>query len=134
MFYVIANYFFFGFHIALIFFNLFGWIPKRLRKWNLLSLGLTAFSWFVLGIFYGFGYCFLTDWHWQVREKLGYTTESNSYIHFLVTELTNIKVKENLVDTLTAIFFFAAFAVSIFVNIKSRTGFKDDRMDRMNCL
>ena len=118
--YEIANYFFFIFHVALIFFNLFGWIPKKLRKWNLVTLSLTAFSWFALGIFYGFGYCFLTDWHWQVREKLGYSTVSNSYIHFLIMELTGISLEENLVDTFTAIFFFSAFALSIYVNMKSR--------------
>lgn len=119
--YKIADSFFFIFHIILIFFNLFGWIPKTLRKWNLISLSLTAFSWFILGIFYGFGYCFLTDWHWQVREQLGYSTESNSYIHFLITELTGISIRENLVDTFTAIFFFAAFAISIYVNVRDRS-------------
>lgn len=120
IFYKIANYFFFIFHVTLIFFNLFGWIPRRLRKWNLVSLCLTAFSWFVLGIFYGFGYCFLTDWHWQTRERLGYTNESNSYIHFLVTKLTPISMEEKTIDTLTAIFFFAALALSIYVNIWHR--------------
>jgi hypothetical protein len=118
VFYNVANYFFFAFHIALIFFNLFGWIPERFRKWNLISLSLTAFSWFVLGIFYGFGYCFLTDWHWQVREKIGYSTESNSYIHFLITELTGFSPDEHLVDVFTAIFFFLAFGLSIYVNIR----------------
>ena len=114
---ILVNYFFFVLHILLIFFNLFGWIPKKLKKWNLISLSLTAFSWFVLGIFYGFGYCFLTDWHWQVREKLGYSTESNSYIHFLITELTDISIGEELVDILTAGFFFFAFGLSIYVNL-----------------
>lgn len=118
--YKIANTFFFAFHIALIIFNLFGWIPERLRKWNLAALSLTAFSWFALGIFYGFGYCFLTDWHWQIREKLGYPTDSNSYIHFLITELTGISVAENIVDIFTAIFFFAAFAISVYVNVRDR--------------
>lgn len=122
--YEIANYFFFIFHVALIFFNLFGWIHKKLRRWNLVTLSLTAFSWFVLGIFYGFGYCFLTDWHWQVREKLGYSTISNSYIHFLILELTRISLEENLVDTFTAILFFTAFALSIYVNIRNRPGQK----------
>lgn len=120
VFYNIVDYFFFIFHVVLIFFNLFGWIPKKLRKWNLLSLIITAFSWFVLGIFYGFGYCFLTDWHWQVREKLGYADDSHSYIHFLVTKFTGISVDENLVDIFTAIFFFIAFALSIYVNIRGR--------------
>ena len=118
--YKIANIFFFVFHVTLIIFNLFGWIPKNLRKWNLSALALTAFSWFVLGIFYGFGYCFLTDWHWQVREKLGYSTDSNSYIHFLINELTGISIEEKVVDIFTAIFFFIAFALSIYVNKQDR--------------
>ncbi|MBA4054816.1 MAG: DUF2784 domain-containing protein, partial [Marivirga sp.] len=80
--YQIADYFFIVFHVGLIFFNLFGWIHIKLRKWNLITLSLTALSWFALGIFYGFGYCFLTDWHWNVREKLGQPIHSNSYIHF----------------------------------------------------
>jgi hypothetical protein len=122
VFYKLANYFFFIFHILLIIFNLFGWIPIKLRKWNLISLSLTAFSWFVLGIFYGFGYCFLTEWHWQIREKLDYPTESNSYIHFLIAQLTNISLDETLVDTFTAILFFIAFALSIYVNVRGKTG------------
>lgn len=88
-----------------------------MRKWNLVTLSLTAFSWFVLGIFYGFGYCFLTDWHWEVREKLGYSNNSNSYIQFLIVELTGVSVDETLVNTLTAIFFFTAFALSIYTTI-----------------
>jgi len=118
--YKIADHFFFIFHIALIFFNLFGWIHKKLRKWNLITLSLTAFSWFILGIFYGFGYCFLTDWHWQIREELGYSTKSNSYIHFLIAELTGIFVDESLVNTFTAIFFFTALGLSIYLNFRDR--------------
>jgi hypothetical protein len=115
-----VNYFFLIFHISLILFNLFGWIPKRLRKWNLISLGVTAFSWFILGIFYGYGYCFLTDWHWQVRDQLGLFTESESYIQFLIIQLTGITMDEDLVNTFTAIFFFTALALSIYVNIRDR--------------
>jgi hypothetical protein len=120
LFYKIANYFFFIFHIVLIFFNLFGWIVTRWRKWNLITLSLTAFSWFVLGIFYGFGYCFLTDWHWQIRERLGLSTAAHSYITFLIDEMTGISVNEKLVEICTGIFFFVAFAVSIYLNLKKR--------------
>jgi len=116
--YKIADKVFYLFHIVLIVFNLFGWIPRSLRKWNLITLSLTAFSWFILGFFYGFGYCFLTDWHWDIREKLGYTTESDSYIHFLVTSLTALPVEAPMVDRLTAIFFFMALAASVFVNFR----------------
>jgi hypothetical protein len=117
--YKIANAFFFIFHIALIFFNLFGWIFRSLRKWNLITLLLTAMSWFLLGLFYGFGYCFLTDWHWHIRDRLGYSTESNSYIHFLVTELTPLSIDEGVVDVWTAIIFFLALAASIFMNVRT---------------
>lgn len=115
----LLNVFFFVFHIGLILFNLFGWAFKKLRKWNLVTLGLTAVSWFLLGAFYGFGYCFLTDWHWQVREKLGYATDSNSYIHFLLTSTLPITISENLVDLLTGILFFSALIVSIILNAAS---------------
>ncbi len=131
IFYKFLNIFFFVFHVALIFFNLFGWIVPALRKWNLTTLLLTAFSWFVLGIFYGFGYCFLTDWHWQVRERLGYKTESNSYIHFLLTELTPFSLSENTVDVFTAIFFFAALAASFCVNAREWRRRKHSTSDRI---
>jgi hypothetical protein len=112
----IADIGFFVFHIALIFFNLFGWWFRSTRRWNLVTLGLTALSWFGLGIFYGWGYCFVTDWHWQVRRELGYAVTSNSYIHFLVTTLTPIKVSENTVDIVTGVAFAVAVVVSILVN------------------
>lgn len=114
----IGDTFFFVFHIGLILFNLFGWMVKSLRKWNLITLGLTAFSWFVLGAFYGFGYCFLTDWHWQIRDELGYETPFNSYIHFLVVTLFSLSVSEQLVDILTGTLFSAAIILSIVTNLR----------------
>jgi hypothetical protein len=117
-FYKIADIFFFVFHISLILFNLFGWLIKSLRKWNLLTLFLTAFSWFVLGAFYGFGYCFLTDWHWQIRDELGYPNLFNSYIHFLIATGLSITVSERLVDVLTGTLFSAALIMSIITNLK----------------
>jgi hypothetical protein len=108
------------FHVCLILFNLFGWLFKLLRKWNLVTLGLTAFSWFVLGAFYGFGYCFLTDWHWEIREKLGLDNPFNSYIQFLIVTLLRITVSERLVNILTVVCFFAAITMSIITNLKYR--------------
>jgi hypothetical protein len=106
------------FHVSLILFNLFGWIFKRFRKWNLLTLGLTAFSWFVLGIFYGFGYCVLTDWHWDIREKLGYDNPFNSYIHFLIVSIFSITVSERAVDILTGVLFAMAVIMSLITNAR----------------
>lgn len=106
------------FHTALILFNLFGWIWDTTRRWNLAILLLTAFSWFGLGIWYGFGYCPSTDWHWQVRRELGYTDMPNSYIKFLIEQLTGLNLSAALVDTATAIFFFLALIISLYVNFR----------------
>ena len=118
--YQFLNYFFFAFHTALIFFNTFGWIFYKTRKWNLITLFLTAFSWFVLGIWYGWGYCFCTDWHWNVRKQLGYHDTTNSYIQFLAQKLTGENFSSMLVDTITAIVFFTSLALSVWLNIRDR--------------
>jgi hypothetical protein len=109
----ILDYFFMLFHSVLILFNVFGWIIPKWRFANLISLSLTSFSWFVLGIWYGIGYCPSTDWHWKVRQLLGYNDQSNSYIHFLILKITGIHLPENWVDTTTVIVFFTAFSISL---------------------
>ena len=111
--------FFFAFHSALILFNVFGWLVPRLRLLNLITLSLTAFSWFIVGIWYGWGYCFYTDWHWEIRELLGYNDMSNSYIHFLILKLTGIDIDLKLVDTGTAVIFFSSLFISIYLNVKN---------------
>ena len=88
----------------------------KTRKLHLITILLTAFSWFVLGIWYGWGYCFCTDWHWQVREALGYHDHSNSYIHFLILKLTGANLNASLVDAGTAIVFGISLIASVWVN------------------
>ncbi len=110
--------FFLGFHSILILFNIFGWLVTGWRRANFITLSLTAFSWFILGIWYGWGYCFCTDWHWQVRELLGYQNLSSSYIQFLLIKLTTIQLPVKWVDTFTVIIFFTAFVISSYLNYK----------------
>ena len=114
----IVDIFFFVFHTILIIFNVFGWLVPRWRFINFATLSLTALSWFILGIWYGWGYCFFTDWHWQVREMLGYQDMSSSYIHFLIHEFTGTNLSTNMVDTYTVIVFFSAFIISACLNIR----------------
>jgi hypothetical protein len=79
---------------------------------------LTAFSWFVLGIWYGFGYCFCTDWHYQIRMKLGYFDMPSSYVKFLIDSLTGSDINAKLVDIFTLIFFLLALIASIIANMQ----------------
>ncbi len=120
MIYVFLNYFFFAFHTLLILFNIFGWIFRKTRKWNLLTLLITAFSWFVLGIWYGWGYCPFTDWHWKVRELMGYHDQSASYIHFLFLKLTGLNVSMHVVDVTTIIVFATSLFLSAWFNLKGK--------------
>jgi hypothetical protein len=114
------NIFFFVFHTVWTLFNMIGWMFRVTRKWNLLTLLLTALSWFVLGIWYGWGYCLCTDWHWQVRRNLGYTDESNSYIHFLILKMTGINMDPELVNNVTLIVFVVSIIMSVWLNIRDR--------------
>lgn len=114
----LLDYFFISFHTLLIFFNLFGWIWRKTRRWNLLTLTLTGLSWFGLGLCYGFGYCPLTDWHWVVRIKLGDDDLPLSYIKFLIDHLTSLDVNAHVVDLATVVCFAAAVLASLIVNIR----------------
>ncbi len=117
-FYKVADIFFFSFHTLLILFNTFGWIFKRVRFYNLITLLLTVFSWFILGIWYGWGYCFCTDWHWAVREQLGYIDQTNSYIDLLVTKLTGMSFSKILVDTFAVSILVSSLILSILFNVR----------------
>lgn len=81
---------FFVFHTSWILFNCVGWAWRRTRRWHLATVTLTALSWFGLGIWYGWGYCPSTEWHWQIRARLGYD-DPPSYIQLLIRELTGIE-------------------------------------------
>ena len=112
----LIDIFFIAFHTSLILFNLFGWIFRPVRKWNLITLIITGLSWFGLGIFYGFGYCFLTDWHFNVLRKLGHTDLPSSYLSYLANRLLNISIDAQTVDTLTLLLFFVALSASVLFN------------------
>jgi hypothetical protein len=112
--------FFTVFHTGLVLFNLFGWIWKKTRLLNLICLLLTAGSWVILGIFYGFGYCPLTDWHFNVLRKLGHTDLPTSYLSFLFTRLTGLPIDQSLVDGITLWGLIAALAISLFLNFRHR--------------
>lgn len=115
---IFLDYFFIVFHSAFTLFNLVGWIWRKTRKIHLITIGLTLISWFILGIWYGMGYCICTDWHWQIRYKLGKPSGSRSYIHFLIKETTGIDLNENFVDYTVLIVFLIAISLSLFFFIK----------------
>lgn len=116
--YSFLNIFFFIFHTSLMVFIIFGWMWKKTRLANLVVVLLTTFSWFILGIWYGFGFCPSTEWHWQVRMKLGYYDMPNSYTKFLVDSLTGLEASQKLVDIMAVLFLVMALSASVFTNTR----------------
>ena len=113
----VLNVAFFVFHTAWIAFNCAGWAWRRTRRWHLATVALTALSWFVLGIWYGWGYCPSTDWHWQIRERLGYR-DPPSYIQLLIRELTGIELSPNLANALALGTLIVAGVLTGFLNVR----------------
>ncbi len=118
--YHFLDWFFVVFHTFITLFNLLGWIWKKTRIWNLILLLITGFFWFVVGIFYGFGYCPLTDWHFQVLYKLGKDPETNSYIAYIVSRFFKLKIATQTVDVITLLCFLGAFVLSVALNVRDK--------------
>jgi hypothetical protein len=115
----VLNVLFFGVHTLWTGFNCVGWIWRRTRPWHLATLSVTGASWFVLGIWYGWGYCPCTDWHWRVRERLGYV-DPPSYTQLLVRELTGFDPGTQTADVVTVAVFAASFLLSTVLNLRDR--------------
>lgn len=113
---IFLNIFFTIAHLGLTFFNLLGWAWKRTRKVHFITLAVTAACWFVLGIWYGWGYCPLTDWHWDVKEKLGEKNLPNSFIKYFADKITGRDIDPSLVDTVTLCCLVFAVVASVYTN------------------
>jgi len=116
----LANYFFYFFHTVLILFNLLGWLFRRTQKLNIISLLATFGSWGILGFWKGWGYCFLTDWHYTILRQLGESELPSSYIAFLIQQLTGWLPRAGLVDGLTLGLAIIALLCSLWVNLRRR--------------
>jgi len=117
--YRILDIFFVIFHTSLILFNLFGWIWKRTRVANLITLSLTGGSWLILGLIVGMiGYCPLTDWHFNILYKLGKTDLPISYIKYLADRLTGLDFDQTLIDNATLYSFIIALVISLLLNAR----------------
>src|SRR4051812_18398103 len=102
---------FFAFHSLVIAFNMVGWAWRRTRLAHLAVLGLTAFSWFVMGVHFGWGYRLCTDWHFQVRRRLGYPVPESSFIQLLIGRTLGLQISHQVSNAL-AVSVFAAIIIA----------------------
>ena len=108
---------FFVFHTSWVIFNCVGWFWHRTRVWHLATIVLTGASWFGLGIRYGWGYCPFTDWHWQVRARLGYQDPPSS-MQLLIAQITGLDVSTALADAATLSVFVVVAVLSLVLNLR----------------
>lgn len=110
---------FFVFHTAWVAFNCAGWIWRRTRPWQLATSSLTALSWVGLGIWYGWGYCPCTDWHWQVRARLGLDNPP-SYVQLLIREITGIDPGPAVANTLAVVILSMTWTLGVWLTMLDR--------------
>lgn len=106
------------FHGLLVSFNLLGWVWRRTRRLHLFAISATLLSWFGLGVVYGWGYCPLTDWHWDVKRALGETGLPASWVKYYLDRLTGVDWNSGAVDLLVIGSGVGAFAVSLALNLR----------------
>jgi hypothetical protein len=113
------NVAFFAIHSSWIVYTCTGWAWKRTRKWHLAAVALTGFSWFGLGIAYGWGYCPCTDWHWAVRSRLGYH-DPPSYTQLLLKEVFGTDPGAAVANALTVGVLAVSATLSVVLSLRDR--------------
>src|ERR1051325_8563191 len=115
-------------HFIIISFNLFAWIWPATRKAHFVCIVATAASWFILGIWYGIGYCPITDWQWRIKEKLGEHNLPSSFIKYYADKISGKNISSALIDNVTLISFLLAIFLSFYFNFFRRTKDKEQNI------
>ncbi len=102
-------------HIATILFTLVGWIWPETRPFHLIVVGLTLFSWFVLGPLIGQpGHCFLTGFQHRIWGRLG-KAERPNYMSYLAERITGRPPNPQIVDSWTQTGLYITTALSLYL-------------------
>ena len=112
------NVFFFGVHTAWMVFVCVGWTWRRTRPAHAAVVALTALSWFGLGLWRGWGYCPFTDWHWRVRERLGYMEHPPSYLQLLASEMFGLELPLVLANAVAVVVLATAALMTLVLNVR----------------
>ena len=116
--YLVLDVLLVAFHTLLVGFNTLGWAWRGTRRLHLFTISATLLSWFGLGVVYGWGYCPLTDWHWQVKRALGETGLPASCMKYYLDRITGADWSPVLVDALVIGAALGALVVSAVLNAR----------------
>lgn len=94
------------------------WLFPSLRFFHLIFVLLMLGSWFILGRWFGFGYCPITDWHWKIKAVLGRGDQpKEGYIYQLLQNFSKDKLNLKRVDQCVLIGALVILCVSLIVNV-----------------
>ncbi len=127
----ILDFFFEIFHIVFILWNLFALWFKKLRIYHFIGLNITLFSWIILGFWFGFGYCFLTDFHWQIKIQKGVKDLPVSFIDYLLRKMGLI-FPSDTIDLAVVLITVALYFCSLFLLIRNSSFRVVDRSRKSN--
>jgi len=65
----------------------------------------TLFSWGALGAIYGWGYCFLTHWHYKVLHELDVLNLPHNYIAYFLNNVLGFSIGEAFIDKMAYMVF-----------------------------
>ncbi len=111
-------------HIVIILFNVFGWISPKTRRLHFLFILLTAASWFILGIWFGVGYCPVTDWQWNVKRQLGEQILPPSFIEYYAEKISGNDFSHSFINKVTIVVFLLAALLSVYFNFVHKRIFR----------
>lgn len=108
-------------HSAMVLFMLTGWLWRKTLRLHLVLLILIWLSWLGLGYYVGhYGYCFLTDWHWQVKMAQGEYALPPSYIEYLIWQVRDGDIDDKLLSIIIGAVFLMITILSVWRNIRNR--------------
>lgn len=107
-------------HLLIIGFNMFGWIWPAARRLHFIFILITAASWFILGIWFGMGYCPITDWQWRVKEQLGENNLPASFITYFANKITGYRFSDSFINYVTLTVFILVTLLSVYFNFMKK--------------
>ena len=116
-FYTLTDNIFNILHILAILINCFGWAFSKTLKLNLWLLLLTISSWSILGLFFGIGFCFLTEVHSLALGLIGSPSINFSYLDYLLLVKLKIPISSNTISILSILAVFISLGISIKKNL-----------------
>jgi hypothetical protein len=118
----IFDYLCYALHTALVLFILLGWTVRPWRSLHRVVVLVTLFYWFGLGWWYGWGYCPLTEWHWQIRKARGIHDLPTSYLYDVLVLRMGLPLSPRAVDILAVLGLLISTAMAFSPHFALRSG------------